>query len=496
MRNFLKNPMEKFRRTSKIFNSPTVKVNFKQSKMNQLSNLLQNPEERYAKVLNKVCGPETRGQCVDFGFYRNDIDRFFNYFDMNKNMKYIKSIKQIGEQSVNGSIYMFTYTKEGYSAYSVFKINQNSWSDSLVYEYFVGKTFINKYLNIFPCFVETYNMYVFYSDFKTFTSSSINTEKLKALQHMSKVQNDFALSEIAKKSCEHGRKTNLGILIQHYDNLKNIESIYDIFTIYQLLFQVYFCLHVMKNNFTHYDLHAGNALMYKPYIGKKYVVMNYHFNDGSIVKFPTEQIMKIIDYGRCHFNHEVNGKTESTMDIVNGLCADTTKDYTTDPCYSKLYNNDEVFCGETFGMGSVFGENVFDKTSNKFSRRNGSFYYINPATKNVSHDLALLNYINEKYKMGINVNYETKNGLGTPEIESVSWTNTSPSDTIIQNVTDAALYLKKEITELSPIRLVEWITGTPSSNTYNNKYGMSEGWEKMGEFHIYEDQRDYEFTSR
>ena len=44
----------------------------------QMQTLLENPEDRYAMVLNKVCGPATRWRCLDFGVYRNGINKFFN----------------------------------------------------------------------------------------------------------------------------------------------------------------------------------------------------------------------------------------------------------------------------------------------------------------------------------------------------------------------------------------------------------------------------------
>lgn len=42
-------------------------------------------------------------------------------------------------------------------------------------------------------------------------------------------------------------------------------------------------------------------------------------------------------------------------------------------------------------------------------------------------------------------------------------------------------------------KFVEWSTGVASPDPILNKYGASTGWKKMGEFNIYEDQRNYEF---
>lgn len=474
----------------------------------QMETMLANPETRYANVLNVICGPSTRGECVDFGSYKNEINRYFKNFNINENAQYIDYIKKIGMDSNNGAVCEIKFTKNNYSAFAVIKLNLQSRSDNLVYEHFVGKTFINKYLNIFPCFVETYNMYMvvkmktpmLINRIETSINPNVTNIMGNKIDYYFKIIPDkyeFPIDQIAKKACRHGKANNLGILIQHYDNFKNITDSAgsNLSELYPLLFQVYFSLHCMKNNFTHYDLHIGNALGYKPYVGNKYVEMNYHFNDGSIIRFPTERIMKIIDYGRSHFNHQVNGQTENTKMIIDTLCANTSEPkYNQDACYS-TDGQDEYFCGEEYGMSSIFGENEFIKDQNRHIKNKGSFFNIDPDTRNVSHDLRLLYIINKVKKLKMPIKYD--DDFGTPEYENVTYDGST--NITIKNVTDAVLYLKDKLNGVNSNpgviseNFIEWSTNTPSPDVNYNKYGTSEGWEKMGEFHIYEDQRDYEF---
>ena len=130
------------------------------------------------------------------------------------------------------------------------------------------------------------------------------------------------IHDIAREGCTHGSKLSAALLIQHFDNVETFKTIKrtNQADIYQLLFQVYFALSSMVNNYTHYDLHEDNVLCYKPYVGNRYVVMNYHFNDGTVITFPTDHVCKIIDYGRNFFTHTVGDHIESSTNIIDDLC--------------------------------------------------------------------------------------------------------------------------------------------------------------------------------
>jgi ubiquinone/menaquinone biosynthesis C-methylase UbiE len=115
--------------------------------------------------------------------------------------------------------------------------------------------------------------------------------------------------------------------------------------------------------------------------------------------------------------------------------------------------------------------------------------YINPYTKNVSHDLRLFDIVNkELLNNKFNIKYDLE--YGTPEYQPVTYKKISDE---IKNVTDAIIALKSILNIWTEIKFVEWISGTPSTEVRFNKYGSFDGWKKMGEFHIYEDQRNYTF---
>jgi hypothetical protein len=483
----------------------------------EMATLLANPEDRRSNMLNTICGQSSRGECVDFGFYKETINTFFNNFIINSaNASMISSIKQIGSASSNGSIIEFKYTKNVFSAYAILKINQQSTSDNLLYEYYVGKKFINKYIQIFPCFVETYGMYkikntandffdlVKNSPNKTITDPFDISDATDLLELMpdSEIED---ITQIGKKACLHGKQNDVGILIQHYDDFTSVHELFASgFPIdaYSVLFQMYFVLKCLKNIYTHYDFHAQNAFAYKPYAGKKFVVMTYHMIDGTEVTFPTEYISKIIDYGRNHFN---DGNI-STRKVVENLCAvKTSPNYTTHECYDATNNS---YCGNDFGMGTVMGEQQYNENTGQMTTLPGMFYYIDPISRNMSHDLRCINELNKSFQNKPFGNIRYNNRYGTRERIQTNFADVKPTTVTqiemgreIWNVSDMSDYLKILLTAKSAeypqtyteTKLVEWSTGVISPKLKYNKYGSSSGWVKMGDFHIYEDMRPYEF---
>jgi hypothetical protein len=84
---------------------------------------------------------------------------------------------------------------------------------------------------------------------------------------------------------------------------------------------------MLSNDFTHYDLHYDNVLLYEPVKGK-YIHYHYHMPDyvtggpDIIVSFKCKYIAKIIDYGRCYFNDKENTSfTGSSRGIYTEVCA-------------------------------------------------------------------------------------------------------------------------------------------------------------------------------
>jgi hypothetical protein len=121
--------------------------------------------------------------------------------------------------------------------------------------------------------------------------------------------------------------------------------------------------------FTHYDLHDKNILIYKPY-KTQYITYIYHLKNNQTIRFKSQYIAKIIDYGRSYFK---DSKITSA-DIYNKICA-------LSECQPK--------CGDRYGYGtfsSYFGE-----------------MFINPAKRNMSHDLRLMHIISSKLAYNIDI---------------------------------------------------------------------------------------------
>jgi hypothetical protein len=178
-----------------------------------------------------------------------------------------------------------------------------------------------------------------------------------------------------KMSCVENK--DICTLIQHFDkfrsvaderknNPRNIQ--YEIFNI---LYQVYFPLTILKDVYTHYDLHANNVFLYKPYEGNKYIQIRYHLLSGSIIEFPSEYIVKIIDYGRNYFD---NGLTNTKKILKDYVCKASQ-------CRPE--------CGFNSGYRVIQGDE--DDADAEFS-------WVFPNKKNISHDLRFASYFHDKLK--------------------------------------------------------------------------------------------------
>ena len=321
-------------------------------------------------------------------------------------------------------------------------------ADNLYYEYFVGKNFINKYTKIFPCFVETYDSYRLSADKWSLLATTPTNASF----------NDGGLTKYTggfEDSCTDSKL--LSVLIQHFDGsrFKSLEELtktpnnYNIiqFDVLFICYQVMFVLSTLGSNYTHYDLHGGNVFCYKPYHGKKYIEMNYHLRDGTIISFPSEFIVKIIDYGRNYFNID----SENTPHILKYKICNNPK---CDPA-----------CGDTKGYHYIQG-NAYDNRK--------TMHDMQPNKPNQSHDLRFMKLVfgNIFDSWGIPINYARS--FGTPEILA------SGLPRQINNIHDAK-------------KLIERHRHNSIAEMTQYKYNAT--WSKAAIMHIYEDGRDYEFIT-
>jgi hypothetical protein len=330
--------------------------------------------KRRAHFLKAICSDA--GVCLAFGTEAAKIKKHFHNFDKFNLLS--KPAKTIGAVSVNGFVKELTYESDGYVANAILKSSAEINSDNLLYEGLVGME-LNKLGVMFPCFLETYGIYEYSSQYTNYL--------MKSKKESDQVLLQTALKKIETIEKEHLVKactvsTLMAVLIQH---LKDVSTIgeklqapaeFGAFVsndLLYVLFQVYFPLGALGTYFTHYDLHTNNVLLYEPVKGK-YIQYHYHIpqaDDTFIeVQFKSKYIAKIIDYGRCYFEGDGKGFTKDSKSIYKAVCE-------TKECKN---------CGNDKGFGWL--------EHNPKTLPNNAF--ICSQIPNVSHDLRLL-YIISKY---------------------------------------------------------------------------------------------------
>lgn len=402
------------------------------------------------------------GNCLAFTQYDRIIKTFFDQF-INFDNVVLQDIKSIGTSSGNGFILELPFVKQNVRAFCALKCAINALGDNLYYEHYVGKKFINHFTPIFPCFLETYGLLKIKNEklFKKYTFPG----RSGALPDLSDIFDIVEFDNVPELSCQQNE--NYCVMVQHFNRYVSLNELanatvaidYDVrhdrFDIPTICYQVYFVLDVLKDMYTHYDLHGNNVLLYKPYVGKKYVLMRYHTLSGKIIQFKTEYIAKIIDYGRNFFDTTSFDGTSFTNsdDFVRSICDG-------DSCQPE--------CGINHGykrIRGIYGEEDED--------------FIYPNQSNVSHDLRLLTdrladyLIDEKFFKELH--YDSVYGTEEITVEDVS---EGGQPMHVYNVHDARVYLEQS--------LMNW-------TSRNNKYDGS--WIHAATIDIYEDQRPYHFKS-
>lgn len=318
--------------------------------------------------LNIVC--QNSGACMAFGTNISELNNFFSGFT---DFRYVSSpIRKIGENTNNGIVTEIEYERNKYKAYAVLKTAIIKSSDNLAYEYVVGNKFINRIMKVFPCFVETYGLY--YNKFedapeiiswkRKISKPSITLTESEELLASLSLQN----SSDFKKACTESNK--ISILIQHIQNARSLQDMltkkFIVTELAYVLFIVYQALSALRKTFTHYDLHTGNVLIYQP-DPDKYIEYHYYETNDNIITFKSSCIPKIIDYGRSYFD---NGNVTSKK-IYDYLC-------TLPDC-----GEGDYACGYSSGFAYMQPLDPF---------------FISTSQKNESHDLRLLKNISEIIK--------------------------------------------------------------------------------------------------
>lgn len=276
----------------KTFNNhaKTIQSSFRKTKHNLRS-----------QYLKRYCPGSS--ECLILGQKRKEILQHFNNF---KNFDYSdKTLKPIGEPSLNGCVHEIKFKHRDYVSYAVLKSSKLRSSDNLIYEYFMG-LFINKVNEYLPTFLETYGIYKCSPEFH---DKLVSRERQPVTIDKEIVFLDATNAEIIKRGCTNPLYNQ--ILIQH---VKNAESMFNKLRdtdflkneMFYVLFQVYAALYALRGKFTHFDLHANNILLQKPFPTG---VMEFHYDD---IVFHSPYIVKIIDYGRS--------ESRITQSVMNEVC--------------------------------------------------------------------------------------------------------------------------------------------------------------------------------
>jgi hypothetical protein len=393
--------------------------------------------------LDKIC-PNT-GQCISFGVETDKIRRYFNDFDFS--LSIMDEREFIGSPSKNGFIIEIPFIKDNYKLYSILKSAITENADNLYYEALVG-IFINKKNDIFPCFLETYGSYYWPEEYRTkytrllkgFLRVDLNLMKRNPLNY------DFFLQPENIKKSYYNSKFNT-ILIQHIHNAvslqkyvhdyKRVESFFS-YHLVQYLYQIYCPLAMMSNEFTHYDLHTSNIMLYTvgetlpnssnnlrpPNVvmkprgfsaleklsmkkeildiknNKQYITMKYHYPTGEIIEFNTFNIVKILDYGRSFFYDNMSVyETKLTGKPAPKKWIESTR-YNSSHFYQLLtnnvFNNDEHNKGIPTSKASWSQDKFAHNRSYRYftdEKYPGENFYITPHKRNKSHDLRLCDII-------------------------------------------------------------------------------------------------------
>ena len=282
------------------------------------------------------------------------VDTFFHHFDIVNRKNVIgeqcyDSLKEFNKSSDNRkSLRFLSFEKDGIASECTLKTSYpTKGTDSIVYEHRVGQ-FINTIMHRYTCFVKTYQLYKIKNDKTIQEYIQCNLQQLPSmLEPVPKINNLVPIF--------------VGCINQTFPIMKNYTdadkfvvctkyvpgniSLYDFLSnpkyhvehegnILQILYQVYYALNDLRDNFTHYDLHTGNVLLCHLGNGAKFVYPN--------VTFHCKYLAKIIDYGRCYYyiNPEYNSRND--LKLLNKYC---TKQKEVQLVYSNSYNRDTYWNG-------------------------------------------------------------------------------------------------------------------------------------------------------
>ena len=237
------------------------------------------------------------------------LDKTYNYFKRFR-LKY-KVAEEVLNEGANGKAVLLTFQRKQYTAHAVMKIlNKDRGGkerDNLFREVMVGVAINEGMSKLFPCFIRTFGAYRAVEE-----GPSVQGVHLKAVHHTPDI----------REACSTAGEQAILIEYVKGDTLSHLTKSGHHGDVLQLLFQMYYALSMLGDEFTHYDLHLKNVLVYRAHPEKclafEYKLPEDRHGHRETVRFECNYVAKIIDYGRSYF---YDGR-ESSATIYRDLFLD------------------------------------------------------------------------------------------------------------------------------------------------------------------------------
>ena len=246
-------------------------------------------------------------QCLEKFSHSYLLNELFQFNKFNN----VTFIKKLGKTSANGFVYGINYNEPRFnlSSNAILKSSRKRNADNLVYEYWAG-LFINKICDYFPCFLQTYGLYKYGNEEIWKRASAEKVDNASFLKQLVNVCSTYDKhGKFSDSECEPTDICNsaqlFSILVQYVEKPKSmfdyiLSEECNSYELNCILFIIYMALDRLKDEFTHYDFHDENCLVYSPY--DKYIHYQYYPGDGKpTIEFYTKFVPKIIDYGRAYY---------------------------------------------------------------------------------------------------------------------------------------------------------------------------------------------------
>lgn len=240
-------------------------------------------------------------------------------------------------ENINSATYILN-SKENNYCREVLKISRFINMNTL-YEFEAG-LFVNTYLTRLPCFTKTTGLYKFDSH-EHKEENLMNKKKLldriKLVSTLESYINKVDCNDFCKNCDMYCIKTEYVTGETFEKFFKSIEATKkNVEITICILYMIYMQLDLLKNQFTHNDLHSANIVLYKL---NSPIHCEYHINQKNSLYFYTKYIPKIIDYGKSSFENNTYIWNKLNACQAQKKCSTAISNYGLHFCkkYEKVY---------------------------------------------------------------------------------------------------------------------------------------------------------------